>query len=118
MLLHYLKHQQEDIENALPQLEGLYKLPKNESHVRLFKGPKGVKAVFMIYYFGSEGQLNKRLPYFCPHFVNENMKRKRKIRVIKRFGGSANPDAHTEVRWVPEGISSNVVTNIYDDKNI
>ena len=124
MLLQFLKHQQDDVEKAMPQLEGLYKLPKAENNIRLFKGLKGIKTVFMdmlknnepIYYFGSEGQLKQRMPYFCPHFVAENKRRHRKIRLIRRFGTGANPEANTEWRWVPKDIRSNVVTNIYGDR--
>jgi hypothetical protein len=48
-ILDYLKEQQEDVESILPDLQERHKRKKIEGQVRLFKGIKGVKTVFLRY---------------------------------------------------------------------
>lgn len=67
-LLDYLKEQEEDVKVVLPELHARHKAAKIEGQVRLFKGLKGVKTIFLDiartgqdnFVFGSEGQFSKK----------------------------------------------------------
>ena len=66
----YMQDKLDDIKSILPELEKQYKSTKLKENIRLFKGNKGVKSVLNDiienakenYIFGSEGQLEERLP--------------------------------------------------------
>lgn len=121
----WLEDQMDDVNNVLPQLVGLYKLPKEKRNVRIFHGFKGIRSVFQdiaaekvpVDCFGSEGQLFDQMPYYAPHFINEQLKNNIKTRLIARAGRHVedNPK-NTEVRYVPKNVESPVVTNIYGNK--
>ncbi|MEK6891066.1 MAG: helix-turn-helix domain-containing protein, partial [Nanoarchaeota archaeon] len=65
-LLEYVREQEEDIKSIIPELDERHKAKKIEGQVRLFKGIKGVKSIFLDiartgkdnYVFGSEGQFS------------------------------------------------------------
>src|SRR3989338_6664713 len=46
-LLDYIKEQEDDIQSILPELHARHKATKIEGQVRLFKGVKGIKSIFM-----------------------------------------------------------------------
>ena len=46
-LLDYLREQEEDVKEIIPELNARHKAAKVESQVRLFKGIKGVKTIFL-----------------------------------------------------------------------
>ncbi|MFC1697646.1 TrmB family transcriptional regulator [Nanoarchaeota archaeon] len=121
----YLKDQMDDVDDVMPQLVGLYKLPKESKNVRIFHGYKGIRSVFQdiatdktpVDVFGSEGQFVERMPYYAPHFINAQVGNKIKTRLISRKGrGEDNAPPNTEVRHVPKDVISPVATNIYGDK--
>src|SRR3989344_5648111 len=72
-ILEYIKEQEDDVLSILPELQERHKRKKIEGQVRLFKGIKGVKSVFLDmirtgkdnYVFGSEGQFSARMPEFA-----------------------------------------------------
>src|SRR4030042_35877 len=67
-ILDYLKEQQEDVQEIIPSLQELHKSAKIEGQVRLFKGIKGIRSIFLDiirtkkdnFAFGSEGQFSER----------------------------------------------------------
>src|SRR3989344_3135969 len=75
-LLDFIKEQEEEINAILPELHKRHKAAKIEGQVRLFKGVKGIKTIFLDmirtgednYVFGSEGQFSKRMPEFALQF--------------------------------------------------
>ena len=82
-LLDYLKEQEEDVKGILPELQKRHKAAKIEGQVRMFKGEKGVKTIMQDIIntkqnnvmFGSESQLEERMPFYQKQFVrqlNEN----------------------------------------------
>ncbi|MEK6825701.1 MAG: helix-turn-helix domain-containing protein [Nanoarchaeota archaeon] len=123
-ILEYLKEQQEDVMAVLPELQERHKRKKIEGQVRLFKGIKGVKSVFLDmirtgknnYVFGSEGQFSERMPEFAYQF--DRMKKEKKIRtqLILRKGRKELDGKTSEHRYLPTISESPAVTNIYGDK--
>ncbi|HLC51810.1 MAG TPA: helix-turn-helix domain-containing protein, partial [Candidatus Nanoarchaeia archaeon] len=75
-LLDFVKEQEKEVQEILPELHQRHKASKIEGQVRLFKGIKGVKSIFLDiirtgkdnFVFGSEGQFSKRMPEFALQF--------------------------------------------------
>jgi len=123
-LTAFLQERQDDIEEILPQLEGVYKQTEPESDIKLYRGLKGIQTVMEdliakgkpIDVFGFEGQFLERMPIFSKHFIKRLEKRKIKIRHIVRKGVDVSPSKTTDVRYVSKKTISPVITNIYGDK--
>lgn len=123
-ILEYLKEQQEDISNILPQLEERHKRKKIEGQVRLFKGIKGVKSVFLDmirtgkdnYVFGSEGQFSERMKEFAYQFDRMKKEKKIKTQMIIRKDRNELDSKTSEHKYIPNIAESPAVTNIYGDK--
>ena len=123
-LLGYLREQEDDVKDILPQLEARYKARKIEGQVRLFKGIKGVKSIFLDiaksgknnFAFGSEGQFSEVMPEFALQF--DRLKKENNIRtqLIIREGRKELDKKTTEYRFLPEIKESPAVTNIYGNK--
>jgi len=119
-----LKERQEDVDQILPELEGLYNYEATKSNVRLYYGLKGIKTVLLNIIgegkpndvFGSDHQIYERFPTFAPHFVKEIERKNIKIRHIVRRGVKVKASKTTEIRYVPKKTRSPVTTNIYGDK--
>lgn len=123
-LLDYVKEQEEDIKLILPFLDQRHKASKIEGQVRLFKGIKGIKSIFLDiistgennYVFGSEGQFSERMPQFAQQFVRMKKENKIKTKVIQRKGRGDPKDNTVEYRVFQDDVQSPAVTNIYGDK--
>jgi len=123
-ILDYIKEQEEDVRKILPQLQAVHKTKKVEGQVRLFKGVKGVRSVFLDiirteednFIFGSEGQFSERMKEFALQFGR--MKKEKGIRTqnLIRRDRSELDNETTEYRYVPAVKESPAVTNIYGDK--
>jgi len=123
-ILDYLKEQEEDVKNILPELDKRHKASKIKGQVRLFKGIKGIKTIFKDiiatgkdnFAFGSEGQFSKRMPEFALQF--DRMKKENKIhtKIIIRRGRKEIDTKTSEYRNFPFAAESPAVTNIYGDK--
>ncbi len=123
-LLEYLRVQEEDIKEVLPALQERYKAVKVKGQVRLFKGIKGVKAVFQDIIrtgkdncvFGNESQLEERIPDYQPQFVRQLKENNIFVKELVREGRGTKTSNPKATRYVPKAIESPVVTNIYGDK--
>ncbi|MEI6849654.1 MAG: helix-turn-helix domain-containing protein [archaeon] len=123
-ILDYLKEQEEEIQSILPELQERHKRKKIEGQVRLFKGYKGVKSVFLDivrtgkdnYVFGSEGQFSLRMPTFAPQFDRMKKEKGIKTQLILRKGRYELDGKTSEHRYLPNISESPAVTNIYGDK--
>ncbi len=122
-LLDYVKEQEQEVQSILPELQGRHKANKVEGQVRLFKGIKGIKTIFLDmirtgednYVFGSEGQLSEQMPEFVTQFnrmkTEKGIKTKMLIRKNrKELDNSASKHKFLNVEESP------AVTNIYGDK--
>ncbi|MBU0666914.1 MAG: helix-turn-helix domain-containing protein [Nanoarchaeota archaeon] len=123
-LLEYVKEQEEDIKAILPNLDARRKAAKIEGQVRLFKGIKGVKSIFLDIaragqdnmVFGSEGQFSVKMPEFAMQFDRLKKENNIKTKMIIREGRTELDDQRTEYRYLPQTEESPAVTNIYGDK--
>ena len=123
-LLEYVKEQEEDLKEIIPELNVSHKAKKIEGQVRLFKGLKGVKAVFLDiartgkdnYVFGSEGQFSERMEDFAYQFDILKKENKIKTKMIIRKGKKEHDSKTSEYRYLPNVDESSAVTNIYGDK--
>ncbi len=93
-LLDYIKEQEADVKEILPQLHARHKAAKVSGQVRLFKGLKGVKSIFMDiartgddnFVFGSEGQFSERMHIFAKQFDRLKKENNIKSKCLVRKG--------------------------------
>jgi len=119
-LREYLKEQEEELEKIIPELHRLHKIGKMEGQVRIFKGIKGVKSIFMdilrkgqdCYVFGSEGQFSQRLPSFAERYDRQMLENKTKTFMLVRKG-TKKPNKRAAVYREIDVAESPAVTNIY-----
>jgi sugar-specific transcriptional regulator TrmB len=122
-LLDYIKEMQNDVEEIIPELNARHKAAKIEGQVRLFKGIKGVKAIFLDiartgkdnFAFGSEGQFSERMPEFAMQFDRLKKENNIKTKLIIRNGRTELDNKTTQYRYI-DSEESPAVTNIYGDK--
>src|SRR3989338_2326474 len=123
-ILEYLKEQQDDVMSILPGLQERHKRKKIEGQVRLFKGIKGVKSVFLDiirtgknnYVFGSEGQFSKVMPEFAYQFDRMKKEKGIKTQLILRKDRKELDRKTSNHKYLPNISESPAVTNIYGDK--
>ncbi len=128
-LVEYLKEQEEDLNAILPELEEKHRNTNRkrfEGNVRLFKGLKGVRSVFLDmirtgkdnYVFGSEGQFSERMPDFAHRFDLLKKEKGIKTHLIIRKGRNEifTSSKFSDHRYLPNLAESPAVTNIYGDK--
>ncbi|KYK26723.1 hypothetical protein AYK26_07230 [Euryarchaeota archaeon SM23-78] len=123
-LLDYIKEQEEDIKKIIPLLHARHKASKIEGQVRLFKGIKGIKTIFLDMartgkdnvVFGSEGQFSERMPEFAMQFDRLKREKNMRTKMIIRKGKREQDTKRTEYRYISSVTESPAVTNIYGDK--
>jgi sugar-specific transcriptional regulator TrmB len=123
-LLEWVKEQESDVQEILPELEKRHKAVKVKGQVRLFRGIKGVRAVFQDIIrtgldncvFGNESQLEEKMPDYQPQFVRQLKEKSIFVRELVREGRGTPTSNPKATRYVPKAIVSPVVTNIYGDK--
>jgi sugar-specific transcriptional regulator TrmB len=91
-LVDYYEAKRDKAKDMLPELHSLFQETNLRQNVRLFKGMRGVKSVLndivatkkenLI--FGSEGQLEERLPIYAERFVNELRRKKIPVKSLVR----------------------------------
>jgi len=123
-LIEYVKEQEESVKEILPELQARHSASKIEGQVRLFKGIKGVKSIFLDiartgkdnFVFGSEGQFSKRMPEFALQF--DRMKKEHNVhtKLIIRRGRKELDTKTSEYVHLNDVSESPAVTNIYGDK--
>lgn len=127
-LLEYLREQEEDVKEILPELHARHKASKIEGQVRLFKGVKGIKTIFLDIartkmdnlVFGSEGQFSEKMPEFAMQFNRMKKEGNIKTKLILRKGrkeeeSQLSGSRLSEHRFI-EADESPAVTNIYGEK--
>jgi HTH-type transcriptional regulator, sugar sensing transcriptional regulator len=123
-LLDYVKEQEEDVKAILPELQKRHNTGKAEGQVRLFRGIRGVKSIFLDiirtgqdnYAYGSEGQLSLRLPEFTSQFNRLKKEIGVKTQLIIRKGRKELDAETSEYRYLEDIRPSPAVTNIYGNK--
>ena len=123
-ILEFLQEQESDVKDILPDLQERHKRSKIEGQVRLFKGIKGVRAIFLDmirtgvdnYVFGSEGQFSERMPEFALQFKRMKKEKGIKTYMICRKDRHELDVSSANHRYLPNILESSAVTNIYGDK--
>ncbi|MAH46445.1 hypothetical protein CMI37_11475 [Candidatus Pacearchaeota archaeon] len=123
-LLDYLKEQEEDVKSILPVLQEKHKAKKVEGQVRLFKGLKGIRSIFLDiarsgednYVFGSEGQFSERMPEFALQFDRLKKENEIKTKLILRKGRKETDNPTSSYKYLSDIGESPAVTNIYGNK--
>ncbi|MBN2421549.1 hypothetical protein JXB27_04690 [Candidatus Woesearchaeota archaeon] len=127
LLLDYIKEQEESVKEILPELDARHKAEKIEGQVRLFKGIKGIKAIFFDiirtgkdnFVFGDEGQMVKLMPDFYPQFDRMKKEKGIKTKLITKNPLLRLPELRpneTEFRFFENIEESPATTNIYGDR--
>ena len=121
----YLKEKQLFLDALMPDLKKLQGLNQEEIEVEVFKGAEGMKASWRdmikekktLYGYGVGGQLREHLPEFAQQFLRDIKQFKIKYYGIYVKAQREPPHGfYTEVRYVPQEMSSPVATFIYGDK--
>ncbi len=123
-LLDYLKEQEEDVKSIVSDLHERHTRSKIEGQVRLFRGIKGIKAIFLDmvrtgkdnYVFGSEGQFSDRMPEFALQFKRMKKEKNMKTYMICRKDRKELDVGFANHKYLPNISESPAVTNIYGDK--
>jgi sugar-specific transcriptional regulator TrmB len=123
-LLDYIKEQEEELKSIIPELDARHKATKIEGQVRLYKGIKGVKTIFLDiirtgkdnYVFGSEGQFSEVMPEFALQFDRMKIENKIKTQLLIRKGKKELDSSSSEYRYIDRLEESPAVTNIYGNK--
>jgi sugar-specific transcriptional regulator TrmB len=123
-LLDYLKEQEEDVKEILPELQARHKAKKQEGQVRLFKGLKGIRSIFYDiirtgeenYVYGSEGQLSERMPEFVHQFLRMKKEKGITTYMVCRKDRKDIDISNKDCRYAPGIKESPAVTNIYGNK--
>ena len=66
--------------------------------------------------FGSESQLEERMPFYQKQFVRQLNENKITVKELVREDRSNKTSNPEQTRYVPKSVVSPVVTNIYGDK--
>jgi sugar-specific transcriptional regulator TrmB len=123
-LMEYIKEQENDLQEVLPELQARHKAAKLSGQVRLFKGIKGMRTIFQDILrtgkdnlvFGNESQLEERMPAYQKQFVRQLKENNIFVREIVREDRKTATSNPKQTRYVPKSVDSPVVTNIYGDK--
>jgi len=125
--IEIIKEKKEDIEQVLPEMIAAYKEKEEESNVRLYKGYKGLKAVFQDILriakekenlvIDSSGRFMEKMPWYAEYYIKELEKRNIKIRQLVRTKKNLHPSKTTTIRMFSTTLKeSPVTTNIYGDR--
>jgi len=126
-LVKLLKEREENIEEIMPQLRGIFEQQTEKYTVTLYKGYKGLRSVFEDIIASAKGKENlvidssgmfsERMPYYMPHFRKSIETNKIRIRHIVRKGKKVHPTRTTNLRYFPKTQKNTIITtNIYADK--
>lgn len=122
-LLEYIKEQEDLIKEIVPQLKEKHRETKKPGQVRMFKGTRGVQAVFKDIIrtkenndvWGDDGNFGKRMPIFASQFVRQQNENKVKTRLITRKR-DVSYSKGTSYKYVDQTVQSNIAVNIYGGK--
>ncbi|OIO28522.1 hypothetical protein COX86_03000 [Candidatus Micrarchaeota archaeon CG_4_10_14_0_2_um_filter_60_11] len=123
-LKDYLAAKLEDLDAVLPGLERKYAAEKLQSNMRLYKGDRGIRTVLgMVIHegaenrvFGSENQLDSRMPAFAAKFKALLEKRRIPTKNLVRQGRKMHETKLRKARYAPLETESPVVTNVFGNK--
>lgn len=126
-LYSYLEEKKQALTEAMPELEQLEGMKKEEINASIYKGKEGLKTIHSemlkvgkdIRVLGAKALIYSELQYFLPNFEKE--REKKKMKWICLWDKEQAKQMITNKRLVegkvlPQGADSNGVVNIFGDK--
>lgn len=124
----YLKQQEENIKQLIPQLLSLKQPTEEKTKVEIFHGKEGIKTVYNdilrkakeYYVLGATGKIAEIMQFYFPHHEKERIKKKIKLKLL--FNESArgkdltSKREYAEIRFLPQEYSSPIPTIICNNK--
>lgn len=126
-LYSYLQDKKQALDEAMPQLEKIEGMKKEEINASIYKGKEGLKTIHSemlkegknIYVIGGKGLIFSELEYFIPNFEKERIKKKLKWIVLcdkEKTTLHISKRELVEVKTLPKGCDSKSVINIFGNK--
>ncbi|MBN2053154.1 TrmB family transcriptional regulator [Candidatus Woesearchaeota archaeon] len=115
-----------EAKKIVPKLLLDFKMAKERQEIHSFKGLAGIKTVLKemlsskteILDFGAEYKIREFLPYDYPHWDNERVRRKIRMRIVANIKIKPARIPLTRIRYIPAEFNSSVSTYIFDGKTI
>ncbi|MBU1203719.1 MAG: hypothetical protein KKG60_01480 [Nanoarchaeota archaeon] len=126
-LYSYLEEKKQELAEAMPELEKLEGMKKEEINASIFKGKEGLKTIHLdmlkegkdIYVLGGKGLIFSELEYFIPHFEKERIKKGLKWKILwdkEKTKKEVSKKPLVEGKVLPKGFDSNCVVNVFGNK--
>jgi len=130
-LFDSIKEKESLIEQALPELQLLYKKTREEIQAEIYKGKEGIKAIFEDvlkegkewYALGASGKAAFTIPYYMPHFYKRMKQKNIKLNILYVDTETTREQAkelkeykNIQVKFLPQIIKNLMVILIYSNK--
>jgi len=126
-LYSYLEEKKQELTEAMPELEKLESMKKEEINASIYKGKEGLKTIHSemlkenkdIYVLGGKGLIFSELEFFIPHFEKERIKKGLKWKVLwdkEETKKEVSKRDLVEGKVLPKGNETRSVVNIYGEK--
>lgn len=123
----YLEEKKQELTEAMPELEKLEGMKKEEINAFIYKGKEGLKTIHSdmlkegkdIYVLGGKGLIFSELKYFIPHFEKERIKKGLKWKILwdkEKTKKDVSKRKLVEGKILPKGCYSKGVVNIFGNK--
>src|SRR3989338_8594793 len=126
-LYAYLEEKKQELAKAMPELEKVEGMKKEEIHASLYSGKEGLKTIHAamlkegkdIHVLGGKGLIFSELEYFIPNFDRERIRKKMRFIHLwdkEEMKQKAKKHPLVEGKVLPKGYDSNGVVNIFGNK--
>lgn len=124
----YLKQQEENIKQLIPQLLSLKQPTEEKTKVEIFHGKEGIKTIYndilrktkKYYVLGATGKIAEIMQFYFPHHEKERIKKRIKLKLLfnesARGKDIATKRDYAEIRFLPSEYSSPVPITIYNNR--
>jgi len=120
--LSILKERENEFNEALPELKGLYEKTKEKQETNFYKGQEGLKTIFQdqlednkeVLILGASKAAFEVLPFYFKWYDKDRVARKIKARIIATEELKRVPIS--EIRYMPQKYANPLAINIYKDK--
>ena len=126
-LYTYLEEKKQELTQAMPELEKLEEMKKEEINASIYKGKEGLKTIFTemlkekkeLLVLGGKGHIFTELKYFIPHFDKERTKKGLKWKILSDNEKAKKKHEKLELveeKTLPKELNTNCVINLYGNK--
>jgi sugar-specific transcriptional regulator TrmB len=124
-LIGYFEERLDNVKGIIPELEGLSKLPKEETVVELFKGKEGIKSVFKDildegkenWVCGAAEKFEELLPIFSKQYLRQINEKKMVEKIIFEEGTKVDIETNKgEYKFLSKEHDVPTSFNVYGDK--